>query len=164
MNLYKRLRGNKKIVSILLLIAIFAVGYPVVKKSEKETLKYKTEEFFNNIIEEKYEEAFMFLDYGGIDKESNITLNEDNNRGKWIKKLKQQRANGVRIERCKEVKVNNVDYPCGTVKLVVNKNGMLEEYIINVKYIRSKNSYKIRNISKIDDEIQETICGRINES
>jgi hypothetical protein len=164
MNLYKRLRDNKKIVSILILIALFAVGYPIVKKSEKETLKYKTEEFFNNIIEENYEDAFVFLDYGGIDKEMNVTLNENNKKGNWIKKLKQQRASGVKIERCKEVKVDNVDYPRGTVKLIVSKNGVQEEYIVNIKYTRNKNSYKIRNISKIDDEIQETICGRINES
>ncbi|GFZ34442.1 hypothetical protein CSC2_49680 [Clostridium zeae] len=164
MNLYKRLRDNKKIVSVLILIAVFAVGYPIVKSSEKETLKYKTEQFFNNIIEEKYEDAFVFVDYDGIDKENSVILNEDNKRGNWIRKLKQQRAKGIRIERCKEVKIDNVDYPYGTVKLVVNKNGVQEEYIVNIKYTRNKDSYKIRNISKIDDEIQETICGRINES
>ncbi|MBK1812643.1 hypothetical protein JHL18_18650 [Clostridium sp. YIM B02505] len=164
MNLYKRLRDNKRIVSILIVVAIFAVGYPVVKNSEKETLEYKTEEFFNNIIEEKYEAAFMFLDYGEVGKETSFALNEDNKRGNWIKNLKRQRASGVRIERCKEVKVDNVDYPRGTVKLIVSKNGVQEEYIVNIKYTRNKNSYKIRNINKIDDEIQQTICGRINGS
>ncbi|QAA35101.1 hypothetical protein [Clostridium manihotivorum] len=164
MNLYERLKISRSIViSILMLTSIMALVYPILKKSQKETLQYKTEKFFNDIINEQYDEAFKFVDYKENSKQDLVEAKE-NKKIKWISRLRRQRANGVRIEACTKVKIDNTEYPVGTVRLIVNKKGILEEYIIGVTYVRINDGYKIRNISKIDDSIQEEICGRIVET
>ena len=164
MNLYERLKISRSIViSILMLTSIIALVYPIIRKSEKETLQYKTEKFFNDIINEQYDEAFKFVDYKENNKQDLSEINR-NKKVKWISRLRKQRDNGIRIEACTKVKIDNTEYPLGTVTLIVNKKGMLEEYIIGVTYVRINNGYKIRNISKIDDSIQEAICGRIVET
>lgn len=164
MNLYERLKISRSIViSILMITSIMASIYPILKKSQKQTLQYKTERFFNDIINEQYDEAFKFVDYKESSKQDLAEVNESK-KIKWISRLRKQRASGISIEACTKVKIDNTEYPVGTVRLIVNKRGILEEYVIGITYVRINNGYKIRNISKIDDSIQEAICGRIVQS